>query len=208
MDNSRSCRDIMSNLFTPADNEFFNEGVRDKSAIKRSWKLLCQSAQQQANTLLRFEALTEEHDNLERVEELEKDKAETEEVCMKQADRIKQLEAELKQSEVDTHQLRVDGENFDVECGNGEMVRCKIINDYLPTFVCRLHQSDEYKWSLGEAFSLAIGKGFIDGISIGRKDPDIQAILTATLNVDPASSNTFMETYESLFDKRYPYLIR
>ncbi|GJW35196.1 hypothetical protein Tco_0058116 [Tanacetum coccineum] len=44
MDNSRSCRDMMSNLFTPADNEFFNEGVRDESAIKRSWKLLCQSA--------------------------------------------------------------------------------------------------------------------------------------------------------------------
>ncbi|GJY15960.1 hypothetical protein Tco_0386382 [Tanacetum coccineum] len=44
MDNFRSCRDMMLNLFTPADNEFFNEGVRDESAIKRSWKLLCQSA--------------------------------------------------------------------------------------------------------------------------------------------------------------------
>ncbi|GKB99003.1 hypothetical protein Tco_0985140 [Tanacetum coccineum] len=58
------CRDIMSNLFTPVDNEFFNEGVCNEYAIKRSWKLLCQSAQQQANTLLRFEALTEEHANL------------------------------------------------------------------------------------------------------------------------------------------------
>ncbi|GJR36211.1 hypothetical protein Tco_1211895 [Tanacetum coccineum] len=64
MDNSRSCRDMMSNLFTPTDTEFFNEGVRDESAIKRSWKLLCQSAQQQASALLRFEALTEEHANL------------------------------------------------------------------------------------------------------------------------------------------------
>ncbi|GJX36146.1 hypothetical protein Tco_0247703 [Tanacetum coccineum] len=138
---------MMSNLFTPVDNEFFNEE--------------------------------------ERVEELDKEKAETKEVCMKQADRIKQLEAELK---------------------NREMVRRKIINDYLPTFVRRLHQSAEYKRSLGKAFNLAIRIGFIDGISIGRKDPDIQAILVATPNVDPASSNTFMETYESLFDKRYPYV--
>ncbi|GKD77367.1 hypothetical protein Tco_1339988, partial [Tanacetum coccineum] len=46
MDNSRLCRDMMSNLFTPTDHEFFNEGVRDESAIKRSWKLLYQSAQQ------------------------------------------------------------------------------------------------------------------------------------------------------------------
>ncbi|GJU87378.1 hypothetical protein Tco_1294924 [Tanacetum coccineum] len=82
------------------------------------------------------------------------------------------------------------------------MVRRRIINEYLPTFVRRMHQSTEYKRSLGEAFSLAIGKGFIDGISTGRKDPDIQA----TLNVDPTSSDTFMETYEKLFDKRYPYV--
>ncbi|GKB38305.1 retrovirus-related pol polyprotein from transposon TNT 1-94 [Tanacetum coccineum] len=64
MDNSRVCRDMMLNLFTPADEEFFNEGVRDESAIKRSWKLLCQSVQQQANTLLRFEALKEQHTDL------------------------------------------------------------------------------------------------------------------------------------------------
>ncbi|GJT68230.1 hypothetical protein Tco_1019710 [Tanacetum coccineum] len=231
-------------------------GVRDESAIKRSLKLLCQSAQQQANTLLYFKALIEEHANLvyahksckdtkvrykeckkelaslqsafdekvsaygrlskdydavltrekgwqEKVEELEKiekEKAEIEEVCAKQAER--QLEAELKQSEIDTHQLRVDREKYVVECGNGEMVRRRIINEYLFTFMCRLHQSAEYKRSLGEAFSLAVGKGFIEGISIGRKDPDIQP----TPNVDPASSDTFMETYEKLFDKRYPYV--
>ncbi|GJR63764.1 hypothetical protein Tco_1505926 [Tanacetum coccineum] len=81
-----------------------------------------------------------------------------------------------------------------------------IINEYLPTFVHWLHQSAEYKRSLGEAFSLAIGKGFIDGISIGRNDPDIQAILTATPHVDPTSSDTFLATYEKLSDKRYPYV--
>ncbi|GKF47987.1 hypothetical protein Tco_0141238, partial [Tanacetum coccineum] len=40
------------------------EGVRHESAVKQSWKLLCQSTQQQANTLLRFETLMEEHANL------------------------------------------------------------------------------------------------------------------------------------------------
>ncbi|GKB91013.1 hypothetical protein Tco_0963285, partial [Tanacetum coccineum] len=47
MDNSRECRDMLANLFTPADEGFFNEGVRDESAIRRSWKMLCQSTQQQ-----------------------------------------------------------------------------------------------------------------------------------------------------------------
>ncbi|GJV99977.1 hypothetical protein Tco_1555229 [Tanacetum coccineum] len=259
MDNSRQCRDMMSNLFTPADLEFFNEGVRHESAVKRSWKMLCQSAQQQANVLLRFESLMEEHADLvyahescndvkirykeckrelakaqsaydekvlacdqlsknydgalirekslqERVEELEEEKREAEQLTSEQADRIKHLEEALKQSEVEAQQLRFDKEKYAVEAGQGEMVRRRIINQYLPTFVRRLHQSVEYKRSLGEAFSLAVGKGFIDGISIGRKEEDIRAILKATPSVDPSSSDTFMETYEKLFDKRYPYV--
>ncbi|GJZ91154.1 hypothetical protein Tco_0663081 [Tanacetum coccineum] len=64
MDNSCQCRDMMSNLFTYANHEFFNEGVGNGSAVKRSWKLLCQSARQQANTLLCFETLMEEHVDL------------------------------------------------------------------------------------------------------------------------------------------------
>nr|GEU96576.1 hypothetical protein [Tanacetum cinerariifolium] len=132
MDNSRECQAMMANLFTPADEEFFNDGVRDESAIRRSWKLLCQSAQQQANILLRFEALKKHHADLA--------------------------------------------------------------------------YSAEYKRSLGKVFTLAVGKGFIDGISIGRKEEDIQAILKATPNVDPTSSETFLTAYENLFYQRYPYV--
>nr|GEV15405.1 hypothetical protein [Tanacetum cinerariifolium] len=172
MDNSRQCRDMILNLFTPVEHELFNEGVRNDSTIKWSWKLLCQSAQQQANTILRFEALTYKH-----------------------------LEEALKQYEAEAHQLRREKEHDVVKAGKGEMVRQKIINQYLPTFVHRLHQSVEYKRSLGEVFSLVVGKGFIDGVSIGRKDACIQAILKATLNVDPASSNTFMGVYEKLLTR-------
>ncbi|GKB13090.1 V-type proton ATPase subunit B2 [Tanacetum coccineum] len=225
MDNSRQCRDMMSNLFTPADLEFFNEGVRNESAIKQSWKLLCQSVQQQANILLRFKALTEEHVDLvyaydscknvkarfkeckkelatvwstydektsaydqlsknydgaltrekslqDMVEELKEEKKDSEQLSVKQVERIEQLKEALRQSEADAYQLRLNRE--------------KVMR----------------KWSLGEVFSLAIGKGFIDGISIGRKDPDIQA----TPNVDPTSADIFMDRYEKLFDKRYPYV--
>ncbi|GKD36986.1 hypothetical protein Tco_1257193 [Tanacetum coccineum] len=159
MDNSRECRDMMANLFTPADEEFFNKGVRDESAIRQSWKLLCQSAQQQANVLLRFEALKEQHAGLvyahesctdvkarfkecrkelaavksaydekvsaydqlsknydgaltrekslqDRLEELEEEKKEADNLNSSQADRIKQLEEALKQAEADAKQLR------------------------------------------------------------------------------------------------------
>ncbi|GJZ98442.1 hypothetical protein Tco_0670895 [Tanacetum coccineum] len=142
----------------------------------------------------------------ERVEELEEEKRGLEEVNMKQAGYIKELDEKLKKSEEDTHQLRVDRERFTVECGNWEMLRRHIINEYLPTFVRRLHQSADYKRACGEVFSLAIGNGFIDGVSIGRKEKDVQAILAATPNVDPAFSATFKDQYEKLFDKRYPYV--
>ncbi|GJR16182.1 hypothetical protein Tco_0798834 [Tanacetum coccineum] len=182
MDNSCECREMMANLFTLADEEFLNEG--------------------QANTLLRFEALKEQHADLayahesckdvkvrykeckkelvaDRTEELEEEKKEADQLNSSQADQIKQLEEALKQSKADAHQLRVDKERYAVEAGRGEMVRF---------------------------LSLAVGKGFIDGISIGREDANIQAILKATPNVDPASSDTFMGAYEKLFDRRYPYI--
>ncbi|GJX99093.1 hypothetical protein Tco_0356112 [Tanacetum coccineum] len=236
MDNSYECRDMMSNLFTPADHEFFNEGVRDESAIRRSWKMLCQSAQQQANTLLCFEALTEEHADLVYAHESCKDvKASLrlpkavflsknssninlnawrkvqaamigKVVNTKQLDRIWQLEEALKQFEAEADQLRQEKEHYAVEAGRGEMMRQRIINQYLPTFVRRLHQIVEYKRSLGRVFSLAIGKVFIDGISIGRKDVDIQAILKATPDMDPTSSDVFIGEYKKLFDQRYLYV--
>ncbi|GJX92103.1 V-type proton ATPase subunit B2 [Tanacetum coccineum] len=213
MDNSRECRDMLANLFTPADEEFFNEGVRDESAIRRSWKMLCQSTQQQANVLLRFEALKEQHADLvcahescadvkvrfkecqkelakvqsaydekttayeklsknyegalirekslqDRLEELEEEKKEVDNLNSSQADHIKRLEEALKQAETDPEQLRSKKVRYAVEAGRGEIVRQKIINHYLPTCVRRLHQSGEYKRSLRQVFSLAVGKGF------------------------------------------------
>ncbi|GJW09113.1 hypothetical protein Tco_1571536 [Tanacetum coccineum] len=115
------------------------------------------------------------------LEELEEEKKEADQLNSLQADRIKQLEEALKQSEADAHQLRTEKECYAVEADRGEMVRQRIINQYLPTFVRRLHHSAEYKRSLGEVFILVVGKGFMDGISIGREDADVQAILKATL---------------------------
>ncbi|GKC17816.1 hypothetical protein Tco_1014598, partial [Tanacetum coccineum] len=125
-------------------------------------------------------ALNTEKGLNERVEETEGEKKELEDVNAQQVDQIKQLEDELKNYEEDAHQLRVD--------------RKKLVVDA------------KYKRALGEVFSLAVRKGFIDGISIDRKEEDIQAILAEMPNLDPAASATFMEKYEKLVDKRYPYV--
>ncbi|GJR87594.1 V-type proton ATPase subunit B2 [Tanacetum coccineum] len=221
MDNSRECRDMLANLFTPADEEFFNEGVRDESAIRRSWKMLCQSTQQQANVLLRFEALKEQHVDLVYAHESCADVKVRFKECRKELAKVQSAYDE-KTTAYDKLSKNYEGalirekslqdrleelEEEKKEVGwEGEIVRQKIINQYFRTFVRRLHQSAEYKRSLGQVFSLAVGKGFIEGISIGRKEEDIQAILTATPNVDPSSSETFLPAYEKLFDQRYSYV--
>nr|GEY79351.1 reverse transcriptase domain-containing protein [Tanacetum cinerariifolium] len=113
-------------------------------------------------------------------------------------DILEELEEEKRESD------QLNAKHLDP--GRGEMVRQRIINQYLPTFVRRLHQSAEYKRSLERAFGLSIGKGFIDGISIGHTNADIQAILKATPKVDPTSSDVFISEYENLFNQRYLYV--
>ncbi|GKE10053.1 hypothetical protein Tco_1413604 [Tanacetum coccineum] len=72
-----------------------------------------------------------------RLEELEEEKKEADQLNSSQADRIKQLEEAFKQSKAGAHQLRIKKERYAVEAGRGEMVRQRIINQYLPTFARR-----------------------------------------------------------------------
>ncbi|GKF05563.1 hypothetical protein Tco_0036231, partial [Tanacetum coccineum] len=76
-------------------------------------------------------------------------------------------------------QLRSDRERFAVAAGHSEAIRKRLITEFFPTFVQRLLQSKEYKVSVGEVFSLAVGKGFINGISLGRTQADVDALLNA-----------------------------
>nr|GEX65288.1 hypothetical protein [Tanacetum cinerariifolium] len=136
-----------------------------------------------------------------RLEELEEEKKEVANLNSSQVGQIRLLKEALKQAEADAKQLRAEKVHFAVEAGKEEIVRKKIMNQYLPTFVRRVHQSAEYKRSLGQVFTLAVEKGFIDGISIGGKEEDTQAILKATPNADPTSSETFLTAYKKLFDQ-------
>ncbi|GKD24828.1 hypothetical protein Tco_1231042 [Tanacetum coccineum] len=216
MDNSRQCRDMMSNLFTPADLEFFNEGVRHESAVRRSWKMLCQSAQQQANVLLRFESLMEEHADLVyahesyndvkiRYKECKRELAKAQSAYDEKVLACDQLSKNYDGALIREKSLQERVEELEEEKREAEQLTSEQA-DRIKHLEEALKLSIEYKRSLGEAFSLAISKGFIDGISIGRKEEDIRAILKVIPSVDPFSLDTFMETYEKLFDKRYPYV--
>ncbi|GJT35490.1 PXMP2/4 family protein 4-like protein [Tanacetum coccineum] len=167
-----------------------NEGGQHPEIVEKPVR--DKSAQQQTNTLLCFEALTEEHANLFYAHESCKDVKARYKECKKELVKV--------QSAYDEKASAYDQLSKNYE---GALTREKSLQDRLE----ELEEETKEKYVVeAEAFILAIDKGFIDGISIGRKDPDIQAILKATPNVNPASSDIFMETYEKLFDKRYPYV--
>ncbi|GJS97290.1 hypothetical protein Tco_0804258 [Tanacetum coccineum] len=142
MDNSRECRDMMANLFTPADEEFLTRALKEQHADLAYAHESCKDVK------IRYKECKKEF-AADRLEELEEEKKKADQLNSTQADRIKQLEEALKQSEADAHQLRVEKERYAVEAGRGKM---------------------------------------------------------ATPNVDHASSDTFMDAYEKLFDRRYPYV--
>ncbi|GKC51264.1 hypothetical protein Tco_1074009, partial [Tanacetum coccineum] len=136
--------------------------VRDESAIKRSWKLFCQSAQQQANALLRFEALTEEHDNLVYAHESCKDmkvryKESKKELSSLQSAFDEEVSSYGRLSkDYDAVLAQEKGwDKYVVECGNGEMVRRMIINELLLCVGCTRALNTNGHWERPSALLLA-----------------------------------------------------
>ncbi|GKB60719.1 hypothetical protein Tco_0916905 [Tanacetum coccineum] len=163
---------MLSNLFTPTDYELFNEGVLDHVAFNRSWKQLDQYVQTQSNMLLWFEALSEGYVDLHHAHESCKDVKLRYNGCINE---LSKLQAE--------HKDKV-----------GEMVRHRIVKEWLPTFVRWLHQIHEYKRSLGDVFSLAITFGWLRGVSVNWSEEAVRVIMTDTNNIDPAAAATFIES--------------
>ncbi|GJV93924.1 hypothetical protein Tco_1541737 [Tanacetum coccineum] len=162
--------------------ESFMQG--NETLLQRMQKKMAKIRAEYDNNVSAYDQLLKDYNGIvntkkevsKRVEELEVEKKELEEINGKQTDRIKQIKDELEKSVTKAHQLRKEREDFAVKCGHGEMVRQKIVREYIPTFVRRLRQSNEYKQSLGDVFSLALAKGWIDGISVNRIDPTVPVL--------------------------------
>ncbi|GJR92187.1 hypothetical protein Tco_0264361 [Tanacetum coccineum] len=129
-----------------------------------------------ANVLLRFEALTEEHVDLVYSYESCKDVKALYKECKKDLPKV--------QSAFDENEKK-KAEELSVKQAD----RIKHLEE-------ALKQSEEVVHQLRldrEKFVVELEK-------------DVQAILKATPSVDPTSSSTFIEEYNKLFDKRYPYV--
>ncbi|GKD57779.1 hypothetical protein Tco_1291166 [Tanacetum coccineum] len=182
MNTTLNCRDMLSNRFTPADYEFFNEGVSDHTTLQISWRQLGQyvklcydeSKKELVQLCMKYEekvpahvlllrdydhALDVEKDLQDRVREIEEEKKEWLVVEENQVKQIKKLEDDLAKFDKDAHQLRKEKEDLAMK-----------------------------------------------GVSVGRYEEAVNAMIDGIDGLDPEASSKLMEKYDALFNRRYSYV--
>lgn len=190
---------------------------------------------EQANVLMRFEALSEQYVDLSHRHEACKDVELRFRECRKELQKV-QVErdyavaraAELDQERqnlvivgpeqaVKIRDLEAKLSGSEGECRKlakekeilivqSEITRHRLIRDYFPTFVRRLLQSQEYKRSLDGPFNTAIAAGWLKGVQEGRSPEAVQSILAASTDFDLEAGRKLYPDYDALFDKRYSYV--
>ncbi|GJR51273.1 hypothetical protein Tco_1401794 [Tanacetum coccineum] len=226
----RHCRYMMSNIFTPVDLASF-ESMDDREAVRRSWKLLYQSSQQQANMLLRFEKLYDESDELQESRDRARAKYDS---CKKQlvdlqvaydakvssygqlshdyedalrreeAGKIKivELEKEKKKSDKLVVSQAERIRSLEIALKESETSIEQLRSDR-ERFAVAAGQSEVIRKRLIIEFSLLL---FRDSFRARNIKTDVDALLNASPGVNPASSDLFMGEYLKLFETRYPYV--
>ncbi|GKC24252.1 hypothetical protein Tco_1026402 [Tanacetum coccineum] len=122
--------------------------------------------QQQSNVLLCFENLSEEHANLVYAHES----------CKEMKARYKECK-----KEISAYDENVSAYDQLLKDYNGVLNIEKGLNKRVEEL------KGEKKGLENVNAKLTVGKGFIDGISIGRKEEDVHAIFAETPNVDLAA---------------------
>ncbi|GKB11107.1 hypothetical protein Tco_0845030, partial [Tanacetum coccineum] len=74
------------------------------------------------------------------------------------------------------------------------------------TAISRLLTSVEYQKSLAVPNGLCFTAGWLGGLSLRRKEEEIDAVLTHTNNLNIEGSKVCKEKYHELFTMQYPYI--
>ncbi|GJY84914.1 hypothetical protein Tco_0498940 [Tanacetum coccineum] len=182
----RACRELISHLATPTEDEFL-ASLSNAKVISRAYQTLGESAVAQGELLKRHE----EKELLDRVKDLERERDEWRETASDQVEKIRCLEKDL---ELRTQQLvaaeeRVgvlEGEKlaFLAELAQAEANRKKLVNEFIPTVIKKLHTSVEYRKSLATPVQLCFTAGWLGGLSLGKTEDEIAQFLSETEDLD------------------------
>ncbi|GKC79767.1 hypothetical protein Tco_1130541 [Tanacetum coccineum] len=87
-----------------------------------------------------------------------------------------------------------------------EKDRHKLVREFIPTVVKKLHTSIEYRQSLAAPVSLCSTAGWLGGLSLGRIEDQIAVMLSKTQDLDIEGSKLWEAKHRDLFTMQYAYV--
>nr|GEW56893.1 hypothetical protein [Tanacetum cinerariifolium] len=84
--------------------------------------------------------------------------------------------------------------------------RKKLMKEFIPTVVTRLHTSVEYRKSLVALVQLCFTVGWLGGLTLGRTEEEVARFLSETQDLDIEGSKSWEERHQALFTMPYPYV--
>ncbi|GJY35931.1 hypothetical protein Tco_0421309 [Tanacetum coccineum] len=81
-----------------------------------------------------------------------------------------------------------------------------LVREFILTVVKRIHTSVEYQQSLAAPVSVYFTAGLLDGLSLGRTEGQIVAMLSETRDLDIEGSKSWEAKHDEIFTMQYPYV--
>ncbi|GJV02514.1 hypothetical protein Tco_1336083 [Tanacetum coccineum] len=87
-----------------------------------------------------------------------------------------------------------------------EMTRHRLIKEFVPDVVRKLHMSVKYLQSVAAPVRLSFTIGWLSGLSLGRTEDEIEKFIAQSNNLDIEGSKTWKVKHRELFNKSYPFV--
>ncbi|GKE66411.1 hypothetical protein Tco_1520572 [Tanacetum coccineum] len=216
-----ACRELVSHLATPAEDEFLGN-LSNVKVVSRAYQTLGQSVLAQGELLKRHEQLnhdyvdlanrndailmdahsecpSREKDLLDMVKDLERERDEWRETSSGQVERIRGLKEKV--GGLERKKLALSDKVVEAETD-----RKKLVREFIPTMIKRLHISVEYRQSLAAPVGSCYTVGWLGGLSLGQTEEQVAQILFESQDLDIQGSKTWEAKHYELFTKSYPYV--
>ncbi|GJR20140.1 putative reverse transcriptase domain-containing protein, partial [Tanacetum coccineum] len=210
-----ACKELISHLATPAEDEA--ELLKRHEQLNRDHVDMCNHSETQLEELGRLQT------GLQR--EMQTNDGQSKKLALLEnahsqcSDRERELMDSLKDIENERDDWRKTALNQErvrmlekekielvAELAQAEVVRHKVIREFNPAIVSRLHSSVEYRKSLVVPIWLCFTAGWLGSLGLGRKEEEIAAMLANTSDFDIEGSNAWKDKHREHFTKQYPYV--
>ncbi|GJW79133.1 hypothetical protein Tco_0140815 [Tanacetum coccineum] len=142
-----------------------------------------------------------------------RERDEWKEIASDQVEKIQSLEKDLEprtQQLVDAKERVgvLEGEKIalSAELAQAEADCKKLVREFIPTVIKKLHTSVEYRKSLAALVQLCFTDGWLGGLSLGRTEGKIVQFLSETEYLDVEGSKSWEAKHRELFTMSYPYV--